>query len=474
MKRWKISTQFWSILAIAWMVGTGAAAFLLYRVGRISATYNLTFTQVMELQDNARVMQVTVKKQVQEWKDILLRGHDPAALAKYTKAFHQQEEKVGGLANELKRAAEDPETQSLLSNFARAHAQMSESYGRALSAFTIAKGQNPYEADAMVKGQDRAPTDLIDKIAAREVALVHSRMAAENDAVARERRLVVLVLVTGLLAVAAISIAVVRRMNGSLRRTVLALTEGSHQVAAAASEVSSSGQALAQATSQQAASLQETSSSGVQITAMAEQDADKSKRSAQLMDQVDSRVSEANQTLDQMITSMREINASSEKISRIIKVIDEIAFQTNILALNAAVEAARAGEAGLGFAVVADEVRNLAQRSAQAAKDTAELIEESIAHANAGSGKLERVAAAIRAITESTLEVKTLASELHLDNEEQARAIAQISKALSQIEGATQNVAANAEESASASDELNANATALQQVAIDLRSMVAD
>jgi len=448
MKRWKIRTQFWTILAIAWMVGTGAATFLLVRVGIISATYNETFTKGMEQQDGARVMQVTFKKQVQEWKDILLRGHDPAALEKYTQAFHQQEEKVRGLANQLQRAAADPDTQSLLSDFARAHAHMSETYGRALSVFTAARGQNPYEADAMVKGQDRAPTDLIDKIVARQVARVHDLMAAERDAVLRERRLVVMVLATGLLAVAAVSIAVVRRLNTSLRRTVLELTEGSHQVAAAASEVSNWGQAMAQATSEQAASLEETSASGVQITAMADQDADKSQRSAQLMDQVDGRVTEANQTLDQMITSMKEINASSEKISRIIKVIDEIAFQTNILALNAAVEAARAGEAGLGFAVVADEVRNLAQRSAQAAKDTAGLIEESIAHANAGSQKLERVAAAIRGITESTGEVKALARELNVDNEEQAHAISQISKALSQMDAATQNVAANAEKSA--------------------------
>ena len=474
MKRWKISTQFWTILAVAWLVGTGAAAFLLHRVGTISTAYNETFTKGTKQQDGARVMQVTFKKQVQEWKDILLRGHDPAALVKYTNAFHQQEEAVRGLADRLRRAAEDRETQTLLADFARAHSQMSDSYAQALSAFTVAKGQNPYEVDAMVKGQDRAPTDLIDKIAARQVAKLHDQMAAEKDAVSRERRLVVMCLVSGLLAVAAISIVVVRKMNTSLRQAVLHLTQGSHQVATAASEVSASSQALARTTSEQAASLQETSASSAEITATATQDADKSKHSAQLMDQVDRRVTEANQTLDEMVTSMREINASSEKISRIIKVIDGIAFQTNILALNAAVEAARAGEAGLGFAVVADEVRSLAQRSARAAKDTAVLIEESIAHANIGSGKLEGVATAIRAITESTREAKALASDLNLDNEQEARAIAEMAKALSKMERATQNVAASAEQSASASEELHANAVAMQQVAIDLRSMVAD
>src|SRR5207342_1997764 len=129
-------------------------------------------------------------------------------------------------------------------------------------------------------------------------------------------------------------------------------------------------------------------------------------------------IEEANQHLAAMMESMKEINGSSERISKIIRVIDEIAFQTNILALNAAVEAARAGEAGMGFAVVADEVRNLAQRSAQAAKDTATLIEESIANSNDGNSKLEQVANAITGITEKTVRVKTLVDEVHLGSQE--------------------------------------------------------
>src|SRR6516165_355822 len=135
-----------------------------------------------------------------------------------------------------------------------------------------------------------------------------------------------------------------------------------------------------------------------------------------------------NASLDAMIQAVGEINSSSEKISKIIRVIDEIAFQTNILALNAAVEAARAGEAGMGFAVVADEVRNLAQRCAQAAKDTAGLIEESIATSRDGNSRLDQMATSVRGMTESATQVKSLVDEVNLGSQEQARGMEQISR----------------------------------------------
>jgi methyl-accepting chemotaxis protein/methyl-accepting chemotaxis protein-1 (serine sensor receptor) len=250
------------------------------------------------------------------------------------------------------------------------------------------------------------------------------------------------------------------------------LSEGAGQITSAASQVASSSQALAQGSSEQAASLEETSASTQEITSMTRKNAENSKSAADVMATVDREVKEGNQTLDQMVVSMQQINASSDKIAKIIKVIDEIAFQTNILALNAAVEAARAGEAGMGFAVVADEVRNLAQRSAQAAKDTSALIEDSIATSRDGSTKLEQVAAVIRAITESSTQVKTLVDEVNMGSQEQARGIDQIAKAVAQMDQVTQTTAASAEESASASEELSAQAQALNQVVSDLGALV--
>jgi len=265
-----------------------------------------------------------------------------------------------------------------------------------------------------------------------------------------------------------------RSVSHGLLGAISELTQGAEQVTHAASQVASSSQFMAQGASQQAASLEETSASTEEIISMTRKNAENSRSAAQVMATVDQEVKEGNRTLEDMLVSMYEINASSDKISKIIKVIDEIAFQTNILALNAAVEAARAGEAGMGFAVVADEVRNLAQRSAQAAKDTAALIEESISKSTEGGGKLGQVAQVIRAITESAGRVKTLVDEVSLGSQEQARGIDQISKAISQMDQVTQATAASAEESASASEELSAQAEAVSGIIGRLRALVGD
>ncbi|HUO31407.1 MAG TPA: methyl-accepting chemotaxis protein [Bryobacteraceae bacterium] len=278
--------------------------------------------------------------------------------------------------------------------------------------------------------------------------------------------------IAGLLIGAALTLFVTRNITGGLRTVIDELRETANQVAGAASQISVSAQSLAQGASEQAASLEETSASSEEIGSMAGQNARSSKSAATNMIEASERVEEANRNLELMVESMNEINTSSGKISKIIKVIDEIAFQTNILALNAAVEAARAGEAGMGFAVVADEVRNLAQRSAQAAKDTAGLIEESIANSNDGKAKLDSVATAVRSITASAGKVKTLVDEVKVGSEGQARGIEQVAKAISQMEKVTQTTAANAEESASASEQLSSQSESLRAVVVRLDRMV--
>ncbi|MBL0159631.1 MAG: hypothetical protein IPP47_21380 [Bryobacterales bacterium] len=202
-------------------------------------------------------------------------------------------------------------------------------------------------------------------------------------AITRSRWLALGLLLVSLVLGAGV-LLVVRQAVRRMRNIAEKLAEGAGQVLNAASMIANASQSLAQGASQQAASIEETSASGEEITAMAHQNSGNAGKGSQHVEQVVQAISRADEALGKMMVSINEINGSSDKIARIIRVIDDIAFQTNILALNAAVEAARAGESGLGFAVVADEVRNLAQRCAQAARDTTELIGESVAKSREG------------------------------------------------------------------------------------------
>ena len=268
---------------------------------------------------------------------------------------------------------------------------------------------------------------------------------------------IALALVVGLSLALIVGYAI-RHITATLRRSTAQLRDGSEQVLTAAAQVARSAQTLSRGVLQEAAALEQTSASMEEISSMTRQNAEHSVDAARLVAEAETAVTIANQVLGEMVISMAHIKESSRKVSNIIKTIDEIAFQTNILALNAAVEAARAGAAGMGFAVVADEVRNLAQRSAHAAKDTAALIEESIARSDRGAARVEKVTASMQEITNSVTKVKALIDEVSEASRQQAHGFEQVSQALGQMEQMTQNNAASAEASATAGEALNTQA----------------
>jgi methyl-accepting chemotaxis protein len=307
--------------------------------------------------------------------------------------------------------------------------------------------------------------EINQEVAAREVAAAHSQATfVEILAIVAALLGVVLAMGSGFL--------ISRGINRSLTRITQGMSEGADQVAAASGQVSSASQSMAEGSSEQAASIEETSSSMEEMASMTRQNAQNAGNADGLMRDTNQVIDSANSSMHQLTRSMDEISKASEETSKIIKTIDEIAFQTNLLALNAAVEAARAGEAGAGFAVVADEVRNLAMRAAEAAKNTAQLIEGTVKKVNDGSRLVSGTSEAFGRVAESARKVGTLVSEITQASREQSNGIDQVNIAISEMDKVVQQNAANAEESASAAEEMNAQAEQLKEYVAELVLMV--
>jgi methyl-accepting chemotaxis protein len=253
-----------------------------------------------------------------------------------------------------------------------------------------------------------------------------------------------------------------RSIAGPINRIIEDLNEGAEQVASASVEVSHASQSLAEGTSEQAASLEETASTLEEMVAVSKETTELTHGAEQLMNENITQSGQSLRSLIDLTRKMDQIEADGGRIGQIIKTIDEVAFQTNLLALNAAVEAARAGEAGAGFAVVADEVRNLAIRATEAAKNTQELLDGTILRVSESAGAIKAVNSEFEGIIESATAIGEKTFALTKASGEQARGLEQVSTAASQLEQITQQNAANSEESASAAEELSAQAQTMQ------------
>lgn len=288
------------------------------------------------------------------------------------------------------------------------------------------------------------------------------------------KRLVVLQISGIILALICVTVFFMITVNLSkhLQTIIDTLRESAGQVANNSSAIADSSQTLANGATRQAASIEQSSAAIEEMSAMTRQNAENSDKANTLMKDTNQDVERANTSMDQLIRSMDEISSASEETSRIIKTIDEVAFQTNLLALNAAVEAARAGEAGAGFAVVADEVRNLATRAAEAAKNTAQLIEETVEKVTTGTDVVNSANETFKDVIDSSRKVGQLIEEIAAASSEQAEGIGQINQAISEVDDVIQKTAAISEESASSAEETNAQVAELNRIISELANIV--
>jgi len=342
--------------------------------------------------------------------------------------------------------------------------------GRAYSAGDLARAKQVYNTTALsaygeIKGLLTKVREHEDKVIAEEDEKLGKAISGINGSIIT---LSIFGVVFGVVA----AIFITRGITVPLIRAINGITEGSAQVDQASSQIADSSQMLAEGTSEQAAAIEETSASMEEMASMTKQNADNASQADSHMQTASKVVAEATAAMEELTRSMAEISKASEDTQKIIKTIDEIAFQTNLLALNAAVEAARAGEAGAGFAVVADEVRNLAMRAAEAAKNTATLIEGTVEKISAGSHLVERTSAAFSQVSGSTGKVGALVSEISEASKEQANGIVQINKAISEMDRVVQQVAASAEQSASAAEELHSQCGQSQEHVADMAGVI--
>ncbi len=352
------------------------------------------------------------------------------------------------------------------------------SFGAMLAVVLLLAASTMFGVKDLQRVFDEEIAQYTARTAGPAAGAVHMERGSEADASRKVHARVSRTLqgAAGLGALAAVVCAwafrTVRRSTRSLRKTTGILHEGSSRAAAGARLVDQARGALEQGAAEQSRSVTAVRTTAERLAATTQRNAEHTSQSAALMGRVDQGVRTANTTLLSLQTSMEEIAASGNRTSGIIKVIDGIAFQTNILALNAAVEAARAGQSGEGFAVVAGEVRNLAQRCAEAARNTSSLVEESSLKSREGRARLEEVIGAIQGITAASAEVRALVEGVSAASQEQAGGIAEIAGAVQQMERHFQQVARSVESLASAGVQISAQTTNVESGVARLRQLV--
>ncbi|MBX9900429.1 MAG: methyl-accepting chemotaxis protein [Burkholderiaceae bacterium] len=480
------------------------AAFGVFQLNDSLKTFRDEVLPAAKQETQMKEISLAFKTQVQEWKNVLLRGKNPEQLTKYWDAFTKEESLVQREASDMETRATSDAEKALIHKFIEAHQTLGKKYRDALEKFKNAEFSAEV-GDTAVKGIDREASNLLNEASnlfskkrdlTRETALNAATFASSLSIIALlvmtpvalfaglfiSRRIVNLIggdpadvaHIASNIAAGNLTQDIplkandqtslmysMKEMNTSLTNIVNSVRGSTRTIVATSSQIAEGNLDLSARTEHQASSLEETASSMEELTSTVKQNADNAREANQLASSASNVAIKGGAVVSQVVDTMHAINASSRKIVDIISVIDSIAFQTNILALNAAVEAARAGEQGRGFAVVASEVRNLAQRSASAAKEIKTLINESVENVDIGTKLVADAGSTMSEIVSSVKHVTDIISEISVASNEQNQGIHQINIAVSEMDNGTQQNAALVEEAAAASSELQRQAEEL-------------
>jgi methyl-accepting chemotaxis protein-1 (serine sensor receptor) len=493
----KIPLAFALAMLLSLLAGFGG----LWMTSRSLNTFHDEVQRRVADERTATAMQNHFKTQVQEWKNVLLRGSDTALFDKHWHAFEKEEKQVDDMAAGLRTRLTDPELIQQLDGFIAAHRAMAQGYRMGLEKFQ-ATGMEPSVGDAAVKGMDRGPAKAVDELA-QHIAQISAQVAEQAYADGRRANalsLALMVLVTGLGTALgwALSRSVVRplhhaisvasdvaqgdlsrpiphhgrdetgqllsalaKMQGQLRALVSEVRGNAQSVATASAEIAQGNSDLAGRTEQQASALQQTASSMEQLDGAVRRNASSAREASSLAQDASRVAVQGGELVEQFVGTMRGIQEASTRIADIIGVIDGIAFQTNILALNAAVEAARAGEQGRGFAVVAAEVRSLAKRSADAAREIKTLIGTSVSRVEQGNALVGHAGQTMTEVVAAIQRVSGLIVEISRASDEQSVGVSHMGEAVSRMDQGTQQNAALVEQTSAAAESLERQARQL-------------